>query len=78
MEMMKKPIEKYWSMFKAAFPFMLIIWAVTIVTILALRTTAPDAINIDPSLAKIMLGLVFTLVTPLVHFWFKNRKAGAK
>ena len=71
---MKESVNKYWDMFKAAFPFMLIIWSVVIVTIVTLRATAPEIITLDASLAKIVLGLVFTLVTPLVHFWFKNRK----
>jgi hypothetical protein len=71
---MKQSFQTYWGMFKAAFPVILIIWAVVLVTLLSLRVTTPDIITQDSGIAKLLLGLIFTLVTPLVHFWFKNRK----
>lgn len=71
---MNKNIKNYWEMFKAAFPIILIIWAVILVTLLSLRVTTSEIILVDSGIAKILLGLLFTLVTPLVHFWFKSRK----
>ena len=75
---MKKIAVTYWEMVKAALPIILIIWAAWLVTMLAMRVTATEIIVVDSGIAKILLGLIFTLLTPLIQHWFKNRKTNTK
>ena len=70
---MKKNIINYWAIFQAGLPVLIKIWAAVLITILALRVTTTEIILIDSSLAKILLGLIFTLLTPLIQYWFNNR-----
>lgn len=65
-------------MCKKALMVILIIWAVWLVSMLALRVTAPEIIIVDSGIAKILIGLVFTLLTPLIHHWFSNRNNDKK
>ena len=71
---MKTALTTYWQMFKAGFPFLMIAWMALLITIFTFKSFNPEIINIDPTLPKIALGLLFTLATPIIHYLFKNRK----
>lgn len=71
---MKNAIVTYLEIFKSAFRVLLIVWAVLLVTLFTFKAFNPAIIDIDPTLPKIALGLLFTLVTPLIHHFFKNRQ----
>lgn len=72
---MKEKLINYVGMFRSSVRMLVILWAVVLITVFTFKAFNPEIINIDPTLPKIALGLLFTLVTPLIHYFFKNRKS---
>jgi len=70
---MKAAFNTYWQMAKEAFGFVVICWAIALVTLLVWRITTPEAIaNADVAYWGV-IGAIITLVTIPIHYWFKKR-----
>lgn len=72
---MKQKLLTAWTAFKEAFGFLVIGWAMILVTLLVIRITTPEAIaNADVSYWGV-IGALITLVTVPIHYWFKKRQS---
>jgi hypothetical protein len=71
--MVKSKLQTYWGYFKAAFPFIITLWGMFIISYITFKIFNPET---DVSLNLVsVLGLIFTLVSLPIHNWFKNRKS---
>jgi hypothetical protein len=71
---MKNQIKNYVNMLRDAIPIIMGIWAAILITWLTIRVTNVEIITIDSGITKILLGLIFTLVTPLIRHLINKRK----
>ena len=69
---MKRTLNQYWIAFKAAFPFIVTLWVMGLITYVTVKIFNPS-IDIDIQIVSV-IGMIFTLVTIPIHNWFKNRK----
>lgn len=71
---MKTQINKYWEMFKAAFSFIIIIWAMVLLTLVILRVTSTEVLaNADVGYWTVVIGAIITFLAVPIHHWFKNK-----
>jgi hypothetical protein len=69
---MKENLNNIWLMFKAAFPFLVTLWGMGLITYVTIKIMNPE-VDIDLNMLS-FLGLVFTLATVPIHHYFKNRQ----
>ena len=73
---MTDKLSTIWTAFKEAFGFIVIVWAMGLVTFLVLRITTPEAIaNADISYWGV-IGSIITMALVPIHYWFKKRQGG--
>ena len=71
---MKRSLENYITMFKNAFGFLIMLWAMIVFTVLLLRVTSVDVLASADSSYWIVIGSIITFLAVPIHHWFKNRK----
>ena len=71
---MKEKLNVSWQAFKAAFPFVVIAWAMVLVTFILWRLADPGLLQ---QANPILLGLIGSIITALfvaIHHLFKQRQ----
>jgi hypothetical protein len=67
-------LKTIWTAIKEAWPMVMTLWVMGIVTFLVVRLADKDLLE---AANPVLLGLIGTIITAafvVVHFWFKNRK----
>jgi len=71
---MSEQMKTMWAAVKAAFPMLMTLWVMALVTFLVVRLADKELLVAANPVLLGLIGSIITAAFVVVHWWFKNKK----